>query len=224
MSSRYDISVRVLLIGDSNVGKSSILLRYSEDKFCSSYVPTIGIDFRSKYPKINDKSVRIQMWDTAGQERFKGIMPAYYRNIQAAVLVYDVTNRSSYENIKNWMMEIEKNCSKAPIISLLLANKIDLEENRQVGTQEGVDLANAYGLHFFEVSASNDDDSVHNAINYLSTTIVDNLQNESNDSINLKLDQPKKSRISKFMGYLPTKQEIKNKLNCCIPTKFQHLD
>jgi small GTP-binding protein len=219
MTKKYDASIRLLLIGDSNVGKSSILTRFADDSFSSSFITTVGIDFRTTYVEIDGKRIRVQIWDTAGQERFKGIMPAYYRGIQGAILVYDITNPSSFANIQTWVTEIDHNCTNPPIASMLLANKTDLVHERKISTLDGQDLAMNYELNFSEVSAFNNDDSVHVAIYHLVKTIIDRLSYEKNKttSVVIEPEKPKKSTMSKCMGYLPTKEQVKYKLTCCNP-------
>ena len=103
----FDVLVKLLLIGDSGVGKSCLLLRYSDDKFNTSHITTIGIDFKIKTVDLDQKKVKMQIWDTAGQERFRTITAAYYRGAHGVLLVYDVTDEGSFENVRNWMRNIE---------------------------------------------------------------------------------------------------------------------
>ena len=109
----FDVLVKLLLIGDSGVGKSCLLLRYSDDKFTTSFITTIGIDFKIKTIHLDQKKVKMQIWDTAGQERFRTITAAYYRGAHGVLLVYDVTDETSFENVRNWMRNIEAHASEA---------------------------------------------------------------------------------------------------------------
>ena len=142
---------KVLLIGDSGVGKSCILLRYSDDSFSSSYVTTIGIDFKMKRLKVNDVDLKLQIWDTAGQERFRTITASYYRDAHGILLIYEVSSQESLENTRNWMRQIEQNCTQQ-IDLILVGNKSD-SKDRVVSYEMGKELADEYGIPFFETSA-----------------------------------------------------------------------
>lgn len=152
MAKTYDYLFKLLLIGDSGVGKTSILFRFSEDAFNISFISTIGIDFKIRTIDLDGKKVKLQIWDTAGQERFRTITTAYYRGSMGIMLVYDVTNEKSFENIKNWIRNIEENAS-ADVEKMILGNKCDLNEKRQVSRARGEQLAVEYGIKFIETSA-----------------------------------------------------------------------
>ncbi|XP_050883959.1 ras-related protein RABE1c isoform X1 [Lathyrus oleraceus] len=152
-SEDYDYLLKVLLIGDSGVGKSSLLVRFSEGSFSTSYLPTMGIDFRNRNIEMHGKRIKLQIWDTAGQERFRTITRAYYRGAMGILLVYDVTNESSFNNIRSWMLSIEQHASDN-VNKILVGNKADMGDNkRAVPTSKGQALANEYGIKFFETSA-----------------------------------------------------------------------
>ncbi|CAB3248928.1 unnamed protein product [Arctia plantaginis] len=152
MAKTYDYLFKLLLIGDSGVGKTSILFRFSEDAFNISFISTIGIDFKIRTIDLDGKKVKLQIWDTAGQERFRTITTAYYRGSMGIMLVYDVTNEKSFENIKNWIRNIEENAS-ADVEKMILGNKCDLEAKRQVSKERGEQLAVEYQIKFIETSA-----------------------------------------------------------------------
>jgi len=152
MSKNYDYNIKLLMIGDSNVGKTSILLRYVNNQFSSAFISTIGIDFQIKYIKVNNKNIKLQLWDTAGQERFRSITVTYFRGAQGAIITYDATDRSTFDNVKKWMDDINKQCAKN-IDVFLVANKIDLERYRVVSKEEGEELAKKYKISYFECSA-----------------------------------------------------------------------
>ncbi|XP_045502803.1 ras-related protein Rab-8A isoform X1 [Colias croceus] len=152
MAKTYDYLFKLLLIGDSGVGKTSILFRFSEDAFNISFISTIGIDFKIRTIDLDGKKVKLQIWDTAGQERFRTITTAYYRGSMGIMLVYDVTNEKSFENIKNWIRNIEENAS-ADVEKMILGNKCDLDAKRQVSKERGEQLAIEYQIKFVETSA-----------------------------------------------------------------------
>ena len=113
---------------------------------------SIGVDFKTKQIEINDRLVKMQIWDTAGHEKFRTITTSYYKSAHAIIVLYDITDESSFEHIKNWMIDIDK-FAKQGVLKVLVANKIDLEENRKITKEAGESLANKYGIKFFEVSA-----------------------------------------------------------------------
>mmetsp|Transcript_27439 Transcript_27439/g.72431 ORF Transcript_27439/g.72431 Transcript_27439/m.72431 type:complete len:201 (-) Transcript_27439:364-966(-) len=148
----YDYLIKLMLIGDSGVGKSSLLLRFSDDSFDLNCTPTIGIDFKLRTIEMDNKKIKLQLLDTAGQERFKTITTAHYRNAMGILLVYDVTNEQSFRNIEEWLKNIEKHTSQ-PVNKILIGNKSDLASDRKVSTEAGKQLAEKLNLAFFETSA-----------------------------------------------------------------------
>nr|CAD7430207.1 unnamed protein product [Timema monikensis] len=152
MAKTYDYLFKLLLIGDSGVGKTCVLFRFSEDAFNTTFISTIGIDFKIRTIELDGKKIKLQIWDTAGQERFRTITTAYYRGAMGIMLVYDITNEKSFENIKNWIRNIEENAS-ADVEKMLLGNKCELTEKRQVTKERGEQLAIEYGIKFMETSA-----------------------------------------------------------------------
>ncbi|KAK9452904.1 ras family-domain-containing protein [Dipodascopsis uninucleata] len=151
-SRNYDILIKLLLIGDSGVGKSCLLLRFSEDSFTPSFITTIGIDFKIRTIDLDGKRIKMQIWDTAGQERFRTITTAYYRGAMGILLVYDVTDEKSFNNIRNWFSNVEQHASEG-VNKLLIGNKCDWEEKRAVSAEQGKALANELGIPFIEASA-----------------------------------------------------------------------
>uniref|UniRef100_A0A5F9DSL4 Ras-related protein Rab-13 n=1 Tax=Oryctolagus cuniculus TaxID=9986 RepID=A0A5F9DSL4_RABIT len=152
MAKAYDHLFKLLLIGDSGVGKTCLIIRFAEDSFNSTYISTIGIDFKIRTVDIEGKKIKLQVWDTAGQERFKTITTAYYRGAMGIILVYDITDEKSFENIQNWMKSIKENAS-AGVERLLLGNKCDMEAKRKVRKEQATKLAQEHGIRFFETSA-----------------------------------------------------------------------
>ncbi|CAD8205459.1 unnamed protein product [Paramecium octaurelia] len=148
----YDYLFKILLIGNSAVGKSSLLLRFSDQIFSESFLPTIGVDFKIRTFDMQGKSVKMQIWDTAGQERFKTITASYYKGAHGIILTYDITDKQSFKDIENWLAEVEKHASEN-VVRLLVGNKADLESKRQVTYEEGKELADSLGIKFIEASA-----------------------------------------------------------------------
>jgi len=148
----YDHLFKLVLLGDSNAGKSCILLRFADDTFTDSYITTIGVDFRFKTIPVEKKTVKLQIWDTAGQERFRTITSAYYRGADGIILVYDITDRASFDHVDEWLSEVNRyvtdGCRK-----LLIGNKCDLSAERQVSEEEGRKKAEEHGMTFLEASA-----------------------------------------------------------------------
>lgn len=152
MAKTYDFLFKLLLIGDSGVGKTCVLFRFSEDAFNSTFISTIGIDFKIRTIELDGKKIKLQIWDTAGQERFRTITTAYYRGAMGIMLVYDITNDKSFENIKNWIRNIEEHAS-SDVEKMVLGNKCDMEDRRLVSKERGTQLATEYGIKFMETSA-----------------------------------------------------------------------
>jgi Ras-related protein Rab-8A len=148
----YDYLIKLMLIGDSAVGKSSLLLRFSDDTFDLSGTPTIGIDFKLRTIDLDGKKIKLQLLDTAGQERFRTITTAHYRNAMGILLVFDVTKEDSFKNITDWLRNIEKHTT-GTINKLLLGNKCDLEDKRVV-SKEQVPLALLQHVFHFNCAAS----------------------------------------------------------------------
>jgi Ras-related protein Rab-1A len=148
----YDYLFKLVLIGDSGVGKSSLLLRFADDNFTDSFISTIGVDFRFRTIHVQDKTVKLQIWDTAGQERFRTITSAYYRGADGIIMVYDVTSSESFDHVEEWLSEVDRyanpNTSK-----LLVGNKADLIEEKVVAESDAQAFAERIGVSFLETSA-----------------------------------------------------------------------
>lgn len=147
----YDSIMKILLVGDSGVGKSCLLVRFVEDRFNPSFITTIGIDFKIKTVDIDGRKVKLQLWDTAGQERFRTITTAYYRGAMGIIMVYDVTDERTYANIKQWYKTVTEHSNDDAQI-LLVGNKSDMD-NRVVTYEQGEELANELSVPFIESSA-----------------------------------------------------------------------
>lgn len=141
---------KLLLIGDSGVGKSSLLLRFADDTFTDSHISTIGVDCKIRTINLDGKTVKLQLWDTAGQERFRTITPSYYRSAHGIIVVYDVTDQESFNSVKTWLSEIDKLAS-SNVSKLLVGNKCDLI--RVVDSSTGREFADTMSVPFLETSA-----------------------------------------------------------------------
>jgi len=145
----------VMLLGDSCTGKTCLLIHSKDGTFMSNnFISTVGIDYRNKLVEVDKQKIKLQIYDTAGQERFRSITSSYYRDADALLLVYDVTNRLSFENIRNWLAQV-KEFAKDNVQITLVGNKIDLHGQRRVKTEEGVQLAHNYNISYMETSAKN---------------------------------------------------------------------
>ncbi|KAK7688880.1 GTP-binding protein yptc1 [Cerrena zonata] len=154
MPEGYDYLFKLLLIGDSGVGKSCLLLRFAENSFTDSYLSTIGVDFKIRTVELEGKMFKLQIWDTAGQERFRTISQAYYRGAHGIVVVYDVTDGESFEHVKGWLTEIERHASEG-VRKLLIGNKSDLVDKKVIEYGVAKDFADEKQLPFLETSAKN---------------------------------------------------------------------
>jgi len=150
----FDYSFNLVLIGDSGVGKSSVLLRFAEDSFRQDFSATIGVDYRVRTTVINNKTVKLQIWDTAGQEQFRTITAAYYRKADGIITVFDVTNSESFDDVESWLTEANMHIvPNTYIAKLLVGNKADLADKRQVSTQTAQQFADKLKIQYLETSA-----------------------------------------------------------------------
>lgn len=148
---------QILLIGDSGIGKTCIMRRFADNKFDPNYILTIGVDFKVKTLDINGKTVLVQVWDTAGQERFNTMTANFYHRADAVMLVYDITDRKSFENISNWMHNLDEN-AKDNVLKMIIGSKCDLKDKRVVSRDLGEETAKEYGISFRETSAKTNTD------------------------------------------------------------------
>jgi len=149
---QYDLLFKLLLIGDSGVGKTCILFRFSEDAFNTTFISTIGIDFKIKTIELRGKKIKLQIWDTAGQERFHTITTSYYRGAMGILLVYDITNAKSFDNIAKWLRNIDEHANE-DVERMILGNKCDMEDKRVVSKEKGENIAREHNIRFLETSA-----------------------------------------------------------------------
>jgi len=146
-------TLKVLIVGESGVGKSSLLLRFTDDTFDPEQCATIGVDFKVKTFTVDGNCTKLAIWDTAGQERFRTLTPSYYRGGQGVIMVYDVTNRATFSKLDMWLSEVDTYATKSNIVKMLVGNKIDKAADREVSRDEGVAFARRHSMLFIEASA-----------------------------------------------------------------------
>ena len=168
---KYDYLFKLLIIGESGVGKTCLLLRFTEDSFTANHLTTIGIDFKIKIINLENKLIKLQIWDTAGQERFRTITKTYYKGAHGIILTYDVTDQNSFKNIRNWIKQIEAN-AQSNVCKVLVGNKCD-KTDRVVTEEEGKKLADDFQMMFFETSAKSNK-NVTEVFNFLTQEILKN--------------------------------------------------
>lgn len=181
-----DFMVKTLLVGNSGVGKSSLMLRFIENKFEKQFMCTVGVDYKTIYTNVNNNTVKLLIWDTAGQERFKAITKVYYKGANAVIFVYDVTDRNSFENIPNWLKEITSIVSE-DFIKILVGTKSDIDKERKVNHNEGIEMALTYSFdNFFETSSKTDLNVEETFLSISSLAISKNVYTKkTNNTINL---------------------------------------
>jgi Ras-related protein Rab-1A len=204
---QYDFLFKILLVGNSSVGKSSLFLRFVDDIWNETFVPTIGVDFKIKTIEVEKKNVKLQIWDTAGEERFRTIISSYYKGAHGILLMFDVTDYDSFESLENWLIEIEKNANKN-VIKLLIGNKIDLEENRKVSYNQAKDFADSNGIQYIETSVK-----LNTNVNQAFWEIGKELMNATKDKEFIHESNKKTITISKNANNI--NEEPKNKGGCC---------
>ena len=195
-----------MTLGDTTVGKTSIVLRFSDDKFDENQFATIGIDFKTKYIKVRDASVKVLIWDTAGQEKFRNIAKQYYKGANGVLLIYDICNRKSFERVEFWMNELKENNQIESLYTILVANKIDLENKRVVTREEGEKYAEDNNISYFEVSAKTGEGIV-DLFNNITKGTIDKIFAANQDN-----SEDKKH----IFEYLDNKNFSKKQKKCCM--------
>ena len=170
--------LKLLLVGESGVGKSSLMLRFSDKSFTESFISTIGVDFKIKTIKLNGLTIKLQIWDTGGQERFRTVTQTYFRGAHGIVIVYDVTDLKSFQLIQKWMKEINTCSQRSQVQKLLVGNKIDIVKGRVISTAEGHALADTLKIGFLETSAK-DSINVDEMFSTIASQIMAPLKNPS---------------------------------------------
>ncbi|KAK4418482.1 Ras-related protein RABA3 [Sesamum alatum] len=179
---KIDYVFKVVVIGDSAVGKTQLLSRFAKNEFCLDSKSTIGVEFQTRTVNIKSKVVKAQIWDTAGQERYRAVTSAYYRGALGAMLVYDVTKRQSFDHVARWVEELRAHADNSIVIALI-GNKADLVDLRTVPTEDAVEFAENQGLYFFETSAlsgENVDTAFHKLLEEIYSVISKKALDSSN--------------------------------------------
>lgn len=180
MNSEYDYLFKLLLIGDSGVGKSCLLLRFADDTYTNDYISTIGVDFKIKTVDLDGKTVKLQIWDTAGQERFRTITSSYYRGAHGIIIVYDVTDQESFNNVKTWLQEIDR-YGTAGVLKLLVGNKNDLTDKKVVEYEVAKEFADSLQIPVLETSAL-DSSNVEEAFLTMARQIKESMSQQQRDN------------------------------------------
>ncbi len=179
---------KVLLLGDSEVGKSCFLMRYSDNVFVENYITTIGLDYKLKTVKLdNGKTIKVQLWDTAGQDKYRTIAKNYYKGSHGILLLYDITKLSSFDNIREWIRDIKEEVDENAIL-FLIGNKIDLSDKRIISKEKGEELAEEYKIPFFEASAKSGEnvDEIFKALYKKINESYANIEKQKGSKINKK--------------------------------------
>ena len=182
MDDDVDILIKVVIVGDSSVGKTNLLSRFVNNSFNQNSRNTIGVDFSAVDLSINGQNIKAQFWDTAGQEKYRSIASAYYKNAQGIIITYDVTREQTFKNVNSWYNELREQ-GEPDVEIILIGNKIDLESERKVTSDQGAQLAKEKGMFFMEVSAkTNQEDCVENAFKILLEEIVNKTEERMKES------------------------------------------
>ena len=218
----YDVLLKLVMIGDSGVGKTNILSRYLTNQFSASTQPTVGVEFGSKIIKKGEKLIKLQIWDTAGQEKYKSITSAYYKGAKGALVVYDISRKSTFDNVDKWINELKNNGSEDVFI-LLVGNKSDLNDQREISEEEVKKKAEVYNIAFCETSALKGN-NIEFAFESLIDKITEKLEKEKEilgkniskieegKTITLNTDKDKDKKENGEEGKNNKKPEVKS---CC---------
>ena len=193
MTTPNQLTLKIIILGSSEVGKTCILNRYFNNDFKENSLSTIGIDFQTKYFKFEDRKIKVNYTDTAGQEKFRAISVNYVKGTNGVILVFDITNKESFELLETWMNELREN-NKVDISKVLIGNKSDLEDKREVSKEEAEQFAESIGCKYFEGSAKTGD-NIFDALDEIARityfSVKDNVEEISRDSIALEKDKDK---------------------------------
>ena len=217
MSINFNYLLKFVIIGDSGVGKSNILLRYIYNTFSEEFKTTVGVEFGAKNIEINKKVYRIQIWDTAGQENFRSIARAYYKNSVCACVVYDISSRSSFEDIQIWIDDCTKQTSKS-VLLVLIGNKNDLNDKREVSYEEGEAYAKAHKMYFLEASAKtgqNINEIFEASVKRIAKNISNNVYDLNNDSCGIRIGISKDTFVLGEKGNDEDDEESNSNKKCC---------
>ena len=185
---KEDFKLKIVVVGDSGVGKTNLIKRFISNEFSENFKATIGVEFMSKTYRINKHLFKVEIWDTAGQERYKSITAVYYKGAKGALVVYDTTDKSTFDNIDKWMLEIKDKTSK-DIKLMIIGNKIDLKDEREVKNEEAMKKAESLRIPLMEASAldsTNVKEAFYDLLKEIYKDIKENLNNPENKYLNGK--------------------------------------
>lgn len=200
-----DKSIKVLLVGNSSVGKTSIMLRYLDDFFVENFLPTVGIDFKTKLIGYNGYSIKVNLWDTAGQEKFRTLTTGYYKGAQAVIFVFDITERESFFQLRDWIMETKKHVGN-DFVGVIVGNKLDLDYKRVVKTDELLYLAEDVQMPVFEVSAK-EGTNIAEVFETLVELVISETDKAPYETSGVNLEDPRRKNKKKL--------SLKNKFKRC---------
>lgn len=201
----YDKTCQILLLGDMAVGKTCLINRYTNGVFKEEYISTVGFDYYTKQEEINNKTVQVKIWDTVGQERFRALTPSFLRNAEGVVIVFDVTSQDSFDNVKGWINSIKSNLGEKIIPIIIVGNKIDMENMREISKEDGKKIASENDFKYFETSAKTGI-GVDEAIKEIVNQILD-IQDKNEDE---KVDERPSFKIKK-----DNNKDNQKKKGCC---------
>ncbi|EAS02106.2 Rab-family small GTPase (macronuclear) [Tetrahymena thermophila SB210] len=206
---QYDYLFKFIMIGDTGVGKSCMLLRFVDDRFREDYDATIGVEFGSKIIDVANLAIKIQIWDTAGQESFRSITRSYYKGAIGAVVVFDITKRSSFDNLPKWLHDIKEQ-GKEETFVLIVGNKFDQMLQREVSQQEASEFAEQQGFNYVEVSAKSGD-NVNKIFNIMAQEILSKIQQNlidfTNESSGIKVGSKKTAPLNDYKNKQQNKDQ-----------------
>ena len=210
INDNYEYIFKIIIIGNSNVGKTSIINRFTDKEFKDKHLATLGCDFHMKTIMINEKMIKIQIWDTAGMEKYQSITKSYYRGAQACLIVFDITNRESFESIENWIENFNKFCNpNIEKIILLIGNKCDLGIDRKISYEEAENYSRVNNLLYYETSAK-DDINIHEVFHFLGSQLLKINSGNKTNIINHEIQRNNMDNYTKIIF-----PEIKIKKSCC---------